>query len=116
MPSFLKHWDRMSLAEQRSVQGQRLRAFLRNQVVPFSPFYRRKFAEWKLDPDDFRSLDDLKRIPFTTKQDLLAGPENPKGAARLRPDPERGADQTALPKAQMLRLLAQPAAPRRRRA
>ncbi len=35
-----------------------------------SPFYRERFAGAGLTPDDIRSLDDLKKIPFTTKQDL----------------------------------------------
>ena len=34
------------------------------------PAYRRKMDETKLTPDDIQSLDDLKRLPFTTKQDL----------------------------------------------
>jgi phenylacetate-coenzyme A ligase PaaK-like adenylate-forming protein len=107
MPMFLKHWDQSSLAEQRSVQGQRLRAYLRNQVVPFSPHYRRKFAEWKLSADDFHSLADLRRIPFTTKQDLLPGPENPKGALDFVLAPTEELIRTALPKSQMLRFLVQ---------
>ena len=32
--------------------------------------YRRKFDEAEVHPDDFRSLEDLARFPFTTKQDL----------------------------------------------
>lgn len=35
-----------------------------------SPFYRQRFAEHHLNPDDIQSLDDLRKIPFTTKQDL----------------------------------------------
>ncbi|EJX03660.1 phenylacetate-coenzyme A ligase [gut metagenome] len=35
-----------------------------------SPFYRQRFAEHHLSPDDIQSLDDLRKIPFTTKQDL----------------------------------------------
>ena len=35
-----------------------------------SAFYRQRFAEAHLKPEDIRSLDDLRRIPFTTKQDL----------------------------------------------
>jgi len=34
------------------------------------PFYRQKFDELGIDPDTFRSLDDLSRLPFTTKDDL----------------------------------------------
>jgi phenylacetate-CoA ligase len=33
-------------------------------------FYRRAFDEAGIQPDDLRSLDDLRRFPFTTKQDL----------------------------------------------
>ena len=35
-----------------------------------SPFYKRRFEEAGLRPEDIRSLDDLQKIPFTTKQDL----------------------------------------------
>ena len=30
-------------------------------------FYREKFAELGITPDDIRSLDDVRRLPFTTK-------------------------------------------------
>ena len=33
-------------------------------------FYRRAFDEAGVTPDDIKTLDDLKRFPFTTKQDL----------------------------------------------
>ncbi|OPZ60970.1 MAG: Phenylacetate-coenzyme A ligase [Deltaproteobacteria bacterium ADurb.Bin510] len=33
-------------------------------------FYRKAFDEAGVKPDDIRSLDDLRRLPFTTKQDL----------------------------------------------
>jgi len=35
-----------------------------------SAFYRRKFDEAGVAPDDIKSLEDLKRLPFTTAQDL----------------------------------------------
>ena len=35
-----------------------------------SPFYRKRFGEIGLAPGDIRSLDDLAKIPFTTKDDL----------------------------------------------
>ena len=34
------------------------------------PFYRKKFDELGIDPDSFRSLEDLSRLPFTSKDDL----------------------------------------------
>lgn len=35
-----------------------------------SPFYQQRFAAAKLKPEDIKTLEDLRRIPFTTKQDL----------------------------------------------
>ncbi len=34
------------------------------------PFYRETLAGAKATPDDIRSLDDVRRLPFTTKEDL----------------------------------------------
>ncbi|MDH6312550.1 phenylacetate-CoA ligase [Parabacteroides sp. PFB2-10] len=35
-----------------------------------SPFYQKRFAEKGITPDSIQSLDDLKKLPFTTKDDL----------------------------------------------
>ena len=35
-----------------------------------SPFYKKRFEENGLTPESIRSLEDLQKIPFTTKQDL----------------------------------------------
>ena len=35
-----------------------------------SPFYRERFAREGLKPSDIKNLDDIRKIPFTTKQDL----------------------------------------------
>jgi phenylacetate-CoA ligase len=33
-------------------------------------FYRKKYEEAEVSPDDVRSMNDLKKLPFTTKEDL----------------------------------------------
>ena len=33
-------------------------------------FYKRRFKELGITPDDIRTLDDVRRLPFTTKEDL----------------------------------------------
>ena len=46
---------------------------LQNQVARVYanvPFYKKKFQETGITPADIRSLDDLKLLPFTEKQDL----------------------------------------------
>ncbi len=58
----------MEPAERRALQLERLRNAVRH--AGNIPFYRRKFAEAGITPESIRSLDDLRRLPFTTKQDL----------------------------------------------
>jgi len=51
------------------LQLERLQSTL-FRVATHVPFYRAKFKEMNIDPDGFSSLDDLRRLPFTTKADL----------------------------------------------
>jgi phenylacetate-CoA ligase len=60
--------DREELGQ---LQLERLQATL-SRVFRNVPFYRKRFDEGGLDPDELRSLDDLKALPFTTKEDLRA--------------------------------------------
>ncbi len=53
---------------------RRLSRYLRETVVPFSGYYRRLFREQHIDPRSIRTRDDLRRIPFTTKQDISGDP------------------------------------------
>ncbi|HSH13222.1 MAG TPA: phenylacetate--CoA ligase, partial [Desulfurivibrionaceae bacterium] len=51
------------------LQLERLQATL-CRVASHVPFYRKKFKELAISPEDISSLDDLRKLPFTTKQDL----------------------------------------------
>src|SRR5438132_2851647 len=83
-------WQRLSEQAIRQLQAERLRQYLRATVLPFSAHYRKVFAEEGLSADSFRSLNDLKWIPFTTKADLAADPERPHKFRDfiLTPDPK----------------------------
>jgi len=59
----------MDREELEQLQLERLEATL-NRVARNVPLYRRRFEEIGFDPDGFRSRDDLRGLPFTTKQDL----------------------------------------------
>jgi phenylacetate-CoA ligase len=52
-----------------ALQLERLRATLRN-ACDHVPLHRRRFAETGMTPDDVRSLDDVRHLPFTVKTDL----------------------------------------------
>ncbi|MDT8335216.1 MAG: phenylacetate--CoA ligase [Desulfurivibrionaceae bacterium] len=59
----------ISRADLEQLQLERLQATL-YRVATHVPFYRKKFRELGIDPENFSSLDDLRQLPFTTKQDL----------------------------------------------
>lgn len=68
-----KIWDPrhecMPRPELRELQLQRLRSSLRH-LYESVPFYRQMLRETGFTPDSVSSLDDLTRLPFTTKRDL----------------------------------------------
>jgi len=53
----------------RELQFTRLKETV-HQVYDNVPFYKKKFKELKITPGDIRSLDDISKLPFTTKNDL----------------------------------------------
>ncbi|HEV8725777.1 MAG TPA: phenylacetate--CoA ligase [Candidatus Binatia bacterium] len=55
--------------EMEKLQVERLRAGI-DRVSKTVPFYSSKLREAGVSADDIRSLEDLDRLPFTTKQDL----------------------------------------------
>lgn len=58
----------LTRSEIEALQLERLQQTLKRCMN--SPFYKKRFDELHLKPSDIRSLDDLRKIPFTTKQDL----------------------------------------------
>ena len=63
-----KELETMSRPEIEKLQLERLQKTVRHCMN--SPFYKKRFEENNLKPEDIKSLDDLRKIPFTTKQDL----------------------------------------------
>jgi len=62
-------YECMERGELELLQLERLQATL-NRVARNVPLYRKRFAELGIDPYDVQSLEDVKRLPFTTKEDL----------------------------------------------
>lgn len=55
-----------------ALQLQRLRDTV-TRVTINVPFYKKQFSEAGMTAEDIKSLDDLRRLPFTVKDDLRAG-------------------------------------------
>lgn len=59
----------MDRGQLREIQSRRLRAMV-EYVYHNTPFYRKKFQEMGLHPDDINGIDDIVKLPFTQKTDL----------------------------------------------
>ncbi len=66
---FNMEYETMPREALEAIQLRRLQTTV-ERVYANVPFYRDKFKEVGFTPSDIRSIDDLKRLPFTTKQDL----------------------------------------------
>ena len=51
--------------------------FIKNQI-PYHPFYRNVFKKNKISFSDIKTTDDLKKLPFTTKEDVAPTAKEPK--------------------------------------
>lgn len=52
-----------------SLQLEKLQGLVK-KLYQNVPFYQKKFDQMGIKPEDIKSLDDLAKLPFTTKQDL----------------------------------------------
>lgn len=85
-------WQRMHRlprGEQRAAQGALLQRYVREYLYPFSPYYRALFDEAGVKPEQIKTVDDLRRIPLSSKQDLLPTDDDPQRFKQfiLQPDP-----------------------------
>lgn len=62
-------FETMPREDLEAIVLRRLKATI-DRVYANVPFYRKKFEENHITPNDIKSLEDLKQIPFTTKEDL----------------------------------------------
>ena len=67
-PYLHPQYETLSREEISKLQLERLQATVKHCMN--SPFYKKRFEEAGLKPEDIKSLDDIRKIPFTTKQDL----------------------------------------------
>lgn len=59
----------MSPEARRDLQGARLQKLV-ERLYHNVPFYRQKLQELDILPSDIRSIDDITKLPFTTKKDM----------------------------------------------
>ncbi len=79
--------SKLSKEEIKDLQNSQLEKMIRYQI-PYSPFYRQMFKNNDINFKDIKTVDDLQKLPFTTKEDLLATKEDPGKSKKfiLQPD------------------------------
>jgi phenylacetate-CoA ligase len=74
-PANDRYWapelDACSRERLKDIQNEKL-AVLIPYLLAYSPFYRNKFRQAKLTAQDIRSVDELYKIPPTTKMEMVA--------------------------------------------
>lgn len=66
---FQKELETLPLPELKKLQGERL-AKLAAYCYEKQPFYRSRMDEMKVKPQQIKGIEDIKKLPFTTKTDL----------------------------------------------
>ncbi|NTW50037.1 MAG: phenylacetate--CoA ligase, partial [Chlorobiales bacterium] len=64
-----EHFECMEREKLQALQGERLKDMV-ERIYYNVPFYRRKLQEIGIEPGDITGIEDLSKLPFTTKQDL----------------------------------------------
>lgn len=64
-----KEIETMPVGKMKELQLERLKWSIRHAYNNV-PFYRKSFEKTGFHPDQFKSLDDMRRVPFLTKQDM----------------------------------------------
>ena len=64
-----EHYECMEREKLLELQGNRIKDMV-SHVYDTVPFYRKKLQEKGIEPNDIKEIEDLKDLPFTTKQDL----------------------------------------------
>ena len=65
-------WNKAESAPREEIEATQLERLKEtaSRVYAISPFYKQKFDELGILPQDIKSVDDIAKLPFTKKQDL----------------------------------------------
>jgi len=61
----------------KTLQDKLLRNFIRN-IIPYHPFYSKIFKQYNIKYSNIKTTDDLKKLPFTAKEDIAPTAKYPK--------------------------------------
>ena len=75
--SYWKNLQHLKQNEIKRLQNKLLRNFV-NTHLHYHPFYKNMFKEKRLRFSDIKTIDDLKKVSFTSKADIVPTAKNPR--------------------------------------
>lgn len=71
-PMDYKFNSKMEIMPRKKIKELQLERLKKTAKLVYEnvPFYQKKFKELKITPNDIKTLDDIRKLPFTTKDDL----------------------------------------------
>ena len=100
------HLSRQAISR---LQNAKLKEFIAAQLYPFSPHYQKLFEQQKIKPSQIKTIDDLQRIPFTSKADFVSTDESPEKFREFVLQPDKKKIRRHWPISRLLNLAAQSA-------
>jgi phenylacetate-coenzyme A ligase PaaK-like adenylate-forming protein len=101
-------WSKLSRLGRKRIeklQNKKLRAFIRYQIWPYHPYYRRLFKRNNLNPYSISTTADLAKIPFTTKDDIAPTEKEPQKPLDFIIRPNKKLIKRYSPKLKLIRIL-----------
>lgn len=101
----MDYWNKLSLLapeDLRKIQNKKLHDFINNHLYPFSPYYRKLLDRYNIKPRHIKTVEDLKIIPFTRKEDFLPQGASPHGFMDFILQPDRALIKKYWPKNRLL--------------
>ena len=93
--------------ELKILQDRTLHHFITRHLYPFSPHYRKLFDENKINPRRIKTVDDLRAIPFSSKDSFFDAQSEDlaKGTLAFCLQPGEEALKKYLPKTELIKFL-----------
>ncbi|PIS40441.1 MAG: phenylacetate--CoA ligase [Candidatus Kerfeldbacteria bacterium CG08_land_8_20_14_0_20_43_14] len=96
----------LARTEIEALQNRAIKKFFHHEL-PYSSFFRELFEKHKLKFTDINNLEDLQKIPFTSKTDLAPTAEDPGKSRRFILQPDEKLIKKFAPKTKLLKILGQ---------
>lgn len=94
----LRTWDTSKIKELQSKKF----VFALRHLMPYSPFYREFFKTHNLSFYDFKSIDDIKKLPFFSKKDIIPTETCPSQPKKIILQPDLALIKKYAPKSKLL--------------